>query len=77
MKLDCSVSNLSLKVLCETSHLCWCTVSLKDVHIFVSDVPSSFDESRRVAEGSGGEYIPVASICKCRGGLLVRLILHI
>ena len=42
VKLDCSIFNLSLKVRRETSHLCQCTILLKAVRSFVSDVSSSF-----------------------------------
>ena len=76
VKLDCSISNLSLKLRCETSHLCWCTVFLKTVRVLVSDMSSSFAGSREVPEGSGGKSIPVATIFKCLDVMLVRIILN-
>ena len=76
LKLDCSMSNLSTKVRCETSHLCWCIVFLKSVHSFVSGVYSSFAESRGGPEGSGGKSILLAYICKSVGVILVRLIMQ-
>ena len=76
VKLDCSIYNSSLKVKCETSHLCWCTVFLKAMRSFISDVSSSFAESRGGPEGSGGKSIPLASICECVYVLLVRFILQ-
>ena len=49
---------------------------LKDVHSFVSDVYSYFNESMGDNDGSGGKSIPEAFICKCVDLLLVRLILN-
>ena len=43
----------------------------------VSDVYTSFAESRVGSDGYGGKSILVASICKCVDVLLVRLILNI
>ena len=63
VKLDCSISNLSLKLRCETSHLCWCTVFLKAMHSFVSNVSYSFAGYRGGPEGSRGMSIPVSYIC--------------
>ena len=54
VKSECSISNLSLKVLCETSHLCLCTVLFKAVCSAVSDVSSSFADSMGGPEGSEG-----------------------
>ena len=42
---------------------------------FDSDVPPYFDVSRVDTDGSGGKSIPVASIRKCVGVLIVRIIL--
>ena len=75
VKLDCSMSNLSLKLRYETRNLFRCIFFLKAVRSFVSDVYYYFTESRGGPEGSGGNYIQVASICKSVGVLLVRLIL--
>ena len=49
---------------------------LKAVRIFVSDVSSSFAESRIGPGGYGGNYIPLASICKCVDMLPLRIILQ-
>ena len=75
MKSDYIISNLSLKVSCDTIHLCRCTVFLKALHSFISDVSSSFDEYRGGTDGSGGKSIPVTSIFKYGYVLLVRTIL--
>ena len=40
---------------------------------FVSGVSTYFSESRGSSDGSGGKYIPVASIRKCVDVILVRL----
>ena len=42
IKSENSTSNLLLKVRCETSHLYWCSVFLRAVLSFDSNVPSSF-----------------------------------
>ena len=76
VKSDCSISNLSLNVRCDNIHLCQCTVFLKSVRSFVSYVSTSFSECRRGPDGSGGKYVPLASIHKCVDVLVVRLILH-
>ena len=68
--------NLSLKVICDTSHLCQCTVFLKSVCSFVSNVYYSLAESRGSPNGSGGKSIPVASIRKYVDVLFVRIILN-
>ena len=44
---------------------------------FVSDVYTSFTESRGGSDGYGGKSILVAYVCKCVDVLLVRLILNI
>ena len=75
MKLEYSISNLSLNVRCDTSQLCWCAVFLKDVCSFESDVSSYFTESRGGTDGFGGKSIPVASIRKCVDVLIVRIIM--
>ena len=76
MKSECIISNLSLKVRCDTGHSCQCTVFLKAVHSFDSDMSSSFADSRGVPYGYGGKSIPVGSIRKYFFVLLVKLILH-
>ena len=73
MKSDCSTSNLSLELRCETSNFCRCNVFLKVVRSFVSDVSSYFTESRGGPEGSGGKSILVDYICKCVDVIIVRL----
>ena len=55
---------------------CRCTVFLKAVRSFLSDVYYSFAESRGGPEGSGGKSIMVISICKVVDVLLVRIILQ-
>ena len=76
MNSDCSVSSLSLKVRCDTRHLCRCTVLLKAVHSFVSDVFTSFDESMGGPDGSGEKSISAAYIRNSVDVMLVRLIIH-
>ena len=76
VKLDCSISNLSLNVRCDTSHFCWCNFLLKSVRTSVSDVSSYFSESKGGLGGSGGKSIPVASICQCVDVLPISLIMH-
>ena len=49
---------------------------LKAVHSFDSDVPSSFADHKGGLDGSGGKSIPVSSIRKCVGVLLMRLVLQ-
>ena len=56
--------------------MCRCYFLLKGMHSFEPDVPSSFAESRGSPDGSGGKSIPVASIGKYMGVLIVRLILQ-
>ena len=51
-------------------------VFLKAVPSFDSDVPSSFNKSRGGPDGSGGNSITVAYICKYVGVLIVRLMLQ-
>ena len=50
---------------------------LNAVRSFVSDVYTSFTESRGGSDGYGGKSILVVSIRKCVDVLLVRLILNI
>ena len=76
MKSDSSISNLFLKVRCDTSYLCRCTVFLKAVRSFVLYMSSSFYESRGFPDGSGGKSIPVAYIRKYVDVMLVRLIIQ-
>ena len=76
MNPDCSISNLSLKVRCNTRNLCCCTVFLKAVYSFLSGLFSFLSESRGGLDESGGKSIPLASICKCVDVLLVRLIMQ-
>ena len=75
MNLECSISNLSLKVRCDTINLCRCTVFLKAMRSFESDVYYSFAKSRGGPDRSGGRSISVSYIHKCVDVLLVRLIL--
>ena len=75
MKSYCSIYNLSLKVRCDNSYLCWCTVFLKAVSSFVLVVSTSFDEFKGRTDRSGGKSITLSSISKYVGVLLVRLIL--
>ena len=56
--------------------MCQCSVFLKSVRIFDSDVTSSFAGSGGVPGESGVKSIPAASICKCVGLMLVILILQ-
>ena len=49
---------------------------MKAVQSFDSNVPSSFNDSRGGPDGSGGKSIPVDSIRRCVGVILVRLILQ-
>ena len=49
---------------------------LKDLHSFDSSVPSYFYEFRGVPDESGGKSIPVASIRKYVGVMLVRIIIQ-
>ena len=72
---DCCICNLSLRLRCETIQLCQCDVFLQYMRSFVSGVYYYFTESRGGPEGSGGNSMQVASIYKCVGVLLVRLIL--
>ena len=76
VKSEYSASNLSLKVRYDTSHFCWFSVFLKAVRSFNSGVTSSFATSRGGSDGSGAKYIPVASIHKYVGVLLVRHMMH-
>ena len=71
-----SISNLSLKLRCDTIHLCQCTVFLKALRILVSDVSTYFAGSRGGPDGSVGKFLPLASNRKCADVLLVRLILQ-
>ena len=50
---------------------------LNAVRSSVSDVYTSFAESRVGSDGYGGKSIPEVSICKCVDVILVRLILNI
>ena len=76
MNLDCSIPSLSIKVRWDTSHLCRCTVLLKDVHSFVLDMSTSYTARWGGTDGSGGKSIKIASISKCMDVLLVRIILN-
>ena len=76
MKLECRKSILSLKVRCDSRNLCRCTVFLKAVRSFDSDITSSSAESRGGPDGSRGKSITVASIRKYVVVLLVRIILQ-
>ena len=76
VRSDCSIYNLSLKVRCETRHLCQCTEFLRTVRSFVSYLSSSLAWSRGGPEGSVGKSIPVAFIFKCVDVLILILVLH-
>ena len=76
MTSDCIISNLSVKVRFETGHLCQCTVFLKAMRSFVLYVSSSFPEYSVGPEGSGGNSVLVASICKFVDVLIVNLIIQ-